>query len=87
MFFKFPSQFKIETPICTYNPDWAVCLNKNGEQKLYFVIESTKESLNKRDLRTRERQRIHCGEEHFKALNSGVGMHLAKDWKGFRETI
>jgi type III restriction enzyme len=33
MFFKIPSRFKIETPIGTYNPDWAVYLEKNGEHK------------------------------------------------------
>lgn len=36
MFFKIPSRFKIETPIGTYNPDWAVYLEKNGEQN--FIL-------------------------------------------------
>ena len=40
MFFKIPSKFKIETPIGTYNPDGAVYLDRNGEQKLYFIIET-----------------------------------------------
>lgn len=34
MFFKIPRTFKIETPIGTYNPDWAVYLDRNGEKKL-----------------------------------------------------
>ena len=34
MFFKIPSRFKIETPIGTYNPDWAVYLNKSEEKML-----------------------------------------------------
>ena len=37
MFFKIPTRFKIETPIGRYNPDWAVYLEKNGEQKLSAV--------------------------------------------------
>ena len=32
MFFKIPDNFKIDTPIGNYNPDWAVFLNKNGEE-------------------------------------------------------
>ena len=40
MFFKIPDRFKIDTPIGTYNPDWAVLWEKNGEQKLYFVLET-----------------------------------------------
>ncbi len=40
MFFKIPGRFKIETPIGTYNPDWAVYLTRNGEEKLYFILEA-----------------------------------------------
>ena len=68
MFFKIPSRFKIETPIGTYNPDRAVYLEKNGEQKLYFVLE-TKGTTDLFDLRTKEELKIHCGAEHFKALD------------------
>jgi len=71
MFFKIPDKFKIETPIGTYTPDWAVYLDRNGEEKLYFVLE-TKGSTLFDDLRAPERQKIHCGSEHFKALDSGV---------------
>lgn len=41
MFFKIPERFKIETPIGTYNPDWAVYLTRNGEEKLYFILETS----------------------------------------------
>ena len=40
MFFKIPDRFKIDTPIGSYNPDWAVYLTKNGEEKLYFILET-----------------------------------------------
>lgn len=33
LFFKIPSRFKIDTPIGSYNPDWAVYLTRNGEEK------------------------------------------------------
>ncbi len=36
MFFKIPDRFKIETPIGTYNPDWAVCLTKKRRRKTLF---------------------------------------------------
>ncbi|MBP3925060.1 DEAD/DEAH box helicase family protein [bacterium] len=67
MFFKIPSRFKIETPIGNYNPDWAVFLEKNGEQKLYFVLE-TKGTTSLFDLRTPEKLKLHCGKQHFNAL-------------------
>ncbi len=83
MFFKIPNQFKIETPIGTYNPDWAVLWEKNGEQKLYFVLE-TKGTTNIFNLRISEQQKIHCGMEHFKALDNGVEMKVASNWERFK---
>ncbi len=67
MFFKIPERFKIETPIGTYNPDWAVYLTRNGEEKLYFILE-TKGTTNLFDLRTPEQLKIRCGKKHFEAL-------------------
>ena len=80
MFFKIPDRFKIDTPIGTYNPDWAVYLDRDGEQKLYFILE-TKGTDNLFDLRTPERLKIHCGMEHFKALQNDVEMKVATKWK------
>ena len=86
MFFKIPSRFKIETPIGTYNPDWAVYLNKNGEEKLYFILE-TKGDTSFMHLKTSEQLKIHCGKEHFKALNAGVELETATSWEELRERI
>lgn len=83
MFFKIPDRFKIDTPIGTYNPDWAVYMTKNGEEKLYFILE-TKGSTDFYDLRTKEQLKIHCGKQHFKALDNGVEMYVARDWKEFK---
>ena len=83
MFFKIPSRFKIETPIGTYNPDWAVYLNKNGEEKLYFVLE-TKGDTSFMHLKTSEQLKIHCGKEHFKALDAGVELETATSWTELR---
>lgn len=86
MFFKIPDNFKIDTPIGNYNPDWAVFLNKNGEEKLYFVIE-TKGSLNPYERKGKENLKIHCGKQHFKALDNGIELKEAVDWKDFRVTL
>ncbi|MCP5541975.1 MAG: DEAD/DEAH box helicase family protein [Akkermansiaceae bacterium] len=64
---KLPGWFKIPTPIGTYNPDWAVVVDVDGKDRIYFVVE-TKDSLFKDDLRTKEGAKIRCGEKHFEAL-------------------
>jgi type III restriction enzyme len=67
---KLPAWFKVPTPLGTYNPDWAVLVEKDGAERLYFVVE-TKSSLFTDDLRDRESAKIKCGEAHFEALATG----------------
>ena len=67
---KLPAWFKVPTPLGTYNPDWAVLVEKDGAERLYFVVE-TKSSLFTDDLRDRESAKIKCGEAHFDALATG----------------
>lgn len=67
---KLPGWFKVPTPLGTYNPDWAVLVEKDGSERLYFVVE-TKSSLFTDDLRDRESAKIACGKAHFKALAVG----------------
>lgn len=88
MFFKIPSRFKIETPIGSYNPDWAVFLEKDGEQKLYFVLE-TKGTTSLFDLRSPEKLKIHCGKQHFAALEDGIQFseEPVKDWNEFKTKV
>ena len=86
LFFKIPSRFKIDTPIGSYNPDWAVYLTRDGEEKLYFVLE-TKGSIDMFDLRERESMKIHCGIKHFEALESGIEMQLATNWNDVKMNI
>ena len=86
MFFKIPDRFKVETPIGTYNPDWAVYFVKNGEEKLYFILE-TKGSTSFMDLRTREQLKIHCGKKHFEALDNGIEMQVATNWSQVKEKL
>jgi type III restriction enzyme len=67
---KLPGWFKVPTPLGTYNPDWAVLVEKDGVERLYFVVE-TKSGLFKDDLRDREWAKMECGKAHFKALATG----------------
>ena len=64
---KLPGWFKVPTPLGSYNPDWAVLVDQDGEERLYFVVE-TKSSLFTDDLRDKESAKIECGKAHFKAL-------------------
>ncbi|MCL2640110.1 MAG: DEAD/DEAH box helicase family protein [Phycisphaerales bacterium] len=64
---KLPAKFTVPTPLGTYNPDWAVLVQKDDTEQLYFVVE-TKGSLFTDDLRNSENAKIQCGEAHFQAL-------------------
>ncbi len=64
---KLPGWFTVPTPLGSYNPDWAVLVEKDGAERLYFVVE-TKSGLFSDDLRDKERAKIACGKAHFEAL-------------------
>ncbi len=64
---KLPAWFKIPTPLGSYNPDWAVVVEDDGEEKLYFVVE-TKDSTWQVDLRYLEAAKIKCGKRHFEKI-------------------
>jgi type III restriction enzyme len=64
---KLPGWFKVPTPLGSYNPDWAVLVEQDGNERLYFVVE-TKSSLFTDDLRDKESAKIECGKAHFRAL-------------------
>lgn len=59
-YFKLPHWFKINTPIGTYNPDWA--LIKKNEKTIYFIAETKSAG---QELRVSEKQKIKCGRAHF----------------------
>lgn len=74
LYVKLPGWFKVPTPLGSYNPDWAVVVEREGREHLYFVVEN-KSSLFEGDLREVEVGKIGCGAAHFKAL--GVGENPA----------
>ena len=83
---KLPDWFKIDTPLGTYNPDWAVLVEVDGQQKLYFVVES-KGSLFTDALRPTEQAKIDCGKEHFKALGTEVEFKVANSYDTFSQGL
>ena len=83
---KLPGWFTVPTPLGTYNPDWAVVVEVDGQQKLYFVVE-TKGSVFADALRPTEQAKIDCGREHFKALGSEVDFTVVSSYDSFSETV
>jgi type III restriction enzyme len=78
---KLPSWFRIPTPLGDYNPDWAVLVDVEDEERLYFVVE-TKGSTDQDSLRISEEEKIRCGRRHFEAISSedaGVRYEFVSD--------
>lgn len=80
VFAKLPDWFKIGTPLGSYNPDWAILLEVNGENKLYFVVES-KGNILSESLRPVELAKISCGKKHFKALGEDITFAEASEFE------
>mgnify|MGYP006959380584 FL=1 len=53
---------------------------------MYFVLE-TKGNTNTMDLREREKLKIACGKQHFKALNNGTDFEVATNWRDLKLKI
>lgn len=83
---KLPGWFTVPTPLGNYNPDWAVVLEQNGVEKLYFIIE-TKGSTLIDDLRFNEDAKIRCGQQHFKSLDNDVKYELADSYDVWRKKV
>ena len=86
LFTKLPSWFKIDTPLGNYNPDWAVLIEKDNEEKLYFVVESKGSSLNL-DIKDIESSKIRCAEQHFSSFNSKAVVTQKANFKEFIESV
>jgi type III restriction enzyme len=68
LFLKLPSWFTVETPIGTYNPDWAIVKQPDGEQEKLYLVKETKSDLDPAKRRPDENAKIKCGEAHFDSL-------------------
>ena len=86
LFTKLPSWFKINTPLGSYNPDWAVVIEKDNEEKLYFVVES-KGSFFTDDLRDTEEAKIKCATEHFAEISQETQFIQSNNFEHMKEFI
>ena len=87
---KLPAWFKIDTPLGSYNPDWAVLMEIDGEERLYFVVETknTNTGAVVEDLlKGTEQDKIKCGREHFKALGEDAKYLVASDYETFLNQV
>ena len=67
VFAKLPGWFTVPTPLGSYNPDWAVLIEEDGQERLYLVVE-TKGTAIEGTLRWQEEAKIRCGRAHFDAI-------------------
>lgn len=79
LFFKLPSWFIIETPIGTYNPDWAVVFKENKDKRRVYFVSETKFVKDEDILRDSERNKILCAEKHFEIV--GAEYFVAKNYE------
>lgn len=75
-FLKFPTWYKIPTPIGNYEPDFGIVLRRkellspNEDKEYYFVVEikGTDDITDTKALTPHEIARIQCAVKHFRAL-------------------
>lgn len=72
---KLPPSFTIDTPVGSYNPDWAYVVENNGERRLYFVIETKGGSKGEAMMRPSEKLKTDCARKHFAALGVDSDFH------------
>jgi type III restriction enzyme len=82
---KLPGWFTVPTPLGTYNPDWAVLVETEGQERLYFVVETKGTMLFADALRPTEQAQIDCGRAHFEALGTGTAFTVANNFETFAE--
>ncbi len=71
LFVKLPDWFKIETPLGTYNPDWAILKHDNT---VLYLVRETKGTKDFEKLRNIEAEKIRCGRKHFETLKVDFGV-------------
>lgn len=81
---KLPDDFKIDTPLGFYNPDWAVVFEKEGNEHLYFVVETKGNIGNNRPT---EEAKIECGKKHFEAIENEVSMVTVDNYSTFLNKV
>lgn len=70
VFAKLPARFKIDTPLGSYNPDWAYVVEAEDERRVYFVVETKGGGNNSIRVSDTERDKIRCAKAHFEAIGA-----------------
>lgn len=71
LYVKLPGWFVVQTPIGTYNPDWAIVWQERDEhgqpsgKPALCLVRETKGTIDRTQLHIDERRKIECGEKHF----------------------
>jgi type III restriction enzyme len=75
-YIKLPRWFTVDTPVGTYNPDWAIVMEERDEygqaigKPLLCLVRETKDPTWRNTIRPDEQRSIECGQRHFcEALN------------------
>jgi len=76
LFVKLPDWFKVETPVGTYNPDWAIVKH---EDKTLYLVRETKGTKDFLKLRTSEADKVRCGQRHFETLGVPFAVAVSAD--------
>jgi type III restriction enzyme len=71
LFVKLPRWFVVETPIGTYNPDWAIV---RDDHTVVYLVRETKSTKDFLKLRTSEADKVRCGLRHFETLGVSFGV-------------
>jgi type III restriction enzyme len=85
LFMKLPDKFKIDTPVGTYNPDWAIIKQVDGHDYIYMIRE-TKSTRDEMKLRPTEKAKIDAATKHFAAIGINAGsidyeVSIPGDWR------
>ena len=65
-------------------------VDKNGEKKLYFVLETKRENLQialDDDLRQNEKDKIYCGRKHFEAIKTDAQFEVVTNFDKFIQGV
>jgi type III restriction enzyme len=68
-YLKLPDWFTVDTPVGSYNPDWAICWDDDDRPRIHLVRE-TKGTVDAAALRRSEADKIACARRHFAALGT-----------------
>ena len=82
---KLPGWFTVPTPLGGYNPDWAVLVEEEGQERLYFVVETKGTMFFADALRPTEQAKIDCAREHFEALGTETAFTVANTFEAFAD--